>query len=104
MIQIILVFMLLHQIGLSIYQPLPSPLPKAGVQKPGNYLKRLDSGLRLSACEHAQAGRNVKNRCFPTFYETTTIGLSGETERSDFQVKTTRKRNGSCKNDLIVTF
>ncbi|MBN1850821.1 MAG: hypothetical protein JW932_19790 [Deltaproteobacteria bacterium] len=42
----------------------------AGVEISCNYLKRLDSGLHLSACGHAQAGRNDENRRFPTFYKT----------------------------------
>jgi hypothetical protein len=37
-----------------------------------NYLKRLDSGFRLSACD-AQAGRNDGKWCFSTFYETIKI-------------------------------
>ena len=34
-----------------------------------NYLKRLDSGFRLSACD-AQAGRNDGKWCFSTFQVT----------------------------------
>ena len=48
---------------------LTGPAAGTGVQCFCNILISLDSGFRLSACGHAQAGRNDDLCYFSTFYE-----------------------------------